>query len=282
MWSKHNGRFILQIRENDVSSDTEDIDDLKKAIQISKLDPLTPDFVPQNLVHTSTKPHGAPEELTNKKKTTKQNRNVALTSILKLSGIETEVEKGLEPKRLPNSVDFSANMTASLEKVNGWLDTQLNNDSCDAKNIVSSDPGSKKKISTVKESDKFVNSLTYKKLVQPPPKHPKDILSLDPSTMFRKKVLPKVVPVVECKKETVKSRPGCEKYVPSSNADEYYKKYLEQSKVHEMVHADVWTQAEMQMKEIDNKRLVSFYIRNALDLILISRQYIWLFGIILV
>lgn len=96
--------------------------------------------------------------------------------------------------------------------------------------------------------------------MQPIPIHAKQILNLDPSTMFRKKVQPKVVNIVECNTATVQPPQGCGKYVPSSNADEYYKKYLERSKVHEMVHEDVWSRAERQMKEIDECRLVSHCI----------------------
>lgn len=222
---------------------------------------MTPDFIPRNLDHTSPKLKKSPEKTPHKKKSARQNRNVALTSILELAG--SIVEKGNEQKTLTNSVDVSPNVTVSVKKVNGWLEAQQKH--ATEKNL-RVDQLSKKKITTPKESDKFVNSLKHTKLVQSPPKDPKDILSLDPSTMFRKKVSPKAATVVECNKTTVKSLQGCENYVPSSNADEYYKKYLERSKVHAMVHEDVWTRAERQMKEIDERRLVShyMYIRTAL------------------
>lgn len=246
----------MQVRESEVSSATEDVETLKKVIHISKLDPLTPEFVPQNVDSPSPTPVMAPKLLANKKKSAKQSRNVALTSILELVGTEPEVEKGMEPMRLTNSVDFSTNMTASVKKVNGWLEAQQQHDTRDAKNILSSDPGLKKKISPVKETDKCVDSMNHTKLVQPPTKDVNVILSLDPSTMFRKKVPTKVV--AECNKDTVKLSRGCVKYVPSSNANEHYKKYLERSKVLAMVNDDVWTRAERKMREIDDRRLVLF------------------------
>lgn len=238
-----------------MSSDPEDVADIKKVIQISKLNPLTPDFIPQNL--KTLNPEKALKNSPNKNKPIKQpkkNRNVALASILELAG--TIVEKGNEPKELTNSIDMSQNVTASVKEVNRWLEAQEKHDTCDAKNILSLDTGSKKKISPVNGSDKIVNSLKHTQLVQPPPKEAKGILCLDPSTMFRKKISPKIVPVLECNKATVKQPQGCVKYVPSSNADEYYKKYLERSKVHAVVHDDVWSRIERQMKEIDERRLV--------------------------
>lgn len=253
----------LQVREIDVTSDTEDIENTNKVLQISKLNPHCPDFIPKNLDNASKSMNEAAEKLAQKPKPPnkqKQNRNVALRSILELGG--TTMVEGNEPKKLIKPVELSPTVTASVKKVHGWLDAQEKHDALDTESVLSLDSSSmfrKKKISPLKQSHKTVQPLKNTKLVQPPLKDRSQILSIDPSVMFRKKVPPKVV-AVECNKVTAKVPRGCENYVPSANAEEYYKKYLERSKVHEVVHEDMWTRAERQMKEIDERRLVPIFL----------------------
>ncbi|XP_064071863.1 uncharacterized protein LOC113398902 [Vanessa tameamea] len=79
-----------------------------------------------------------------------------------------------------------------------------------------------------------------------------DPKNLDNSSMFQKKGLSPTSKAVGNDVSLYEHKPG--NFVPSSHAGERYKKYLEKSKMLELVNEDIWTRAERQMKEIDSKR----------------------------
>ncbi|XP_046959647.1 uncharacterized protein LOC124529782 [Vanessa cardui] len=79
-----------------------------------------------------------------------------------------------------------------------------------------------------------------------------DSKNLDHSSMFQKKSLSPTSKVVGNDVSVDEHKPG--NFVPSSHAEERYKKYLEKSNMLEIVKEDIWTRAERKMKEIDSKR----------------------------
>lgn len=247
--------FYLQVREIDVQPDKEV--ENTDTIQITKLNPRCPEFKPK--AQTDTLGINTPSELPKETKPTtkqtktnkqKQTRNVALASILELGG--SMIKQMEEPKMPIEPVHKSPNEIASEKKVYDWFESREKHDT---RNILSTDPSTmfQEKIALDRQHNKTVEPQNTTKLVQPTPIYPKDFLSLHPSAMFKKKMPPTVM--VQSNKPTTKAPQAYENYVPSVNADEYYKKYLERSKMKEIVQEDV-TQGQRKVREIDEQRSV--------------------------
>lgn len=213
------------MRDVKISSDSESDNEEEKILQISKLNPTAPEFVVQNSLKPKlsldsvVKPVKQHEE--KKIKNIDNKRNVALTSIL-----ESIANKSKDKKK--DIITEKSQDLSTLLKVNEPLQSQTFTKS-------------------VEKVSSWLDFNQKEKVTKTP-------LLMDPSTMFKRKV--NVSPPKQPKETVViKSPPRVSThYQPTSQAAEYYKKYLEKSQLKSQIAEDIWKKAEREMKDIDEKR----------------------------
>lgn len=152
--------------------------------------------------------------------------NVAVNSILEAMAGDTPIlnmEKPTsEPLKLLKPTDFFSTdkeVVESVEKVNGWLNSQHN-----------------------------------LKCLKPSSRH----LNWEPSLMFKRKNGSTVKSPESGSGTSLPAQKlgtaATASYQPSTLANAYYQKYVERSRLAEYVKEDVWTRAERIMKEKDAKK----------------------------
>ncbi|KAL0893412.1 hypothetical protein ABMA27_014997 [Loxostege sticticalis] len=214
------------------------------------------------------------------KKVKKKRENVAVNSILQAMAGDTPIsnmEYPNEPLILLKPTDFISEtadpeIVESVQKVNGWLDSQMASTSVSrfSGNPLILEPGSmfkRKSSSNVKSpgSDGVKSPKKQPSILPGDTQEPSSSnsrissypLALEPVSMFKRKSGSSVKSPESSKKTSpVKQQvtTKIESYKPSMLANEYYQKYVERSKLKELVNDDIWTSAERKMKEIDAQK----------------------------
>ncbi|RVE49998.1 hypothetical protein evm_005351 [Chilo suppressalis] len=156
-----------------------------------------------------------------------------------------EGEYGSKPISILNSPvdDDSMKETNSIDKVTDWLSQHYES---------SPISGTMEQVNGSIESSKVKNS------EQSNNNSKKKLLNWEPTAMFKKKT----VTVKSVDSDSVKSslnqkseaKATTTMYQPSTLANEYYQRFMERSKLNEVIKEDVWTRAEKIMKEIEEKK----------------------------
>ncbi|XP_038212253.1 uncharacterized protein LOC119832635 [Zerene cesonia] len=202
------------VRNANTSPELENNNDI---IEISKLNIKSPEPLPGP--SGDNKPGKACVQETHKttpKK--KRNRNAAINSLIEAYGVQNSTEQ--------KEVEILDNKSIKLLKPNDFI--LKNNESTE---------------------DKETTGLcsNENRLTSPANMFRKKTPSSDSSIMFKRRIQTPD----QSKIENINST---EVYVPSSQANEYYEKYIERSKTKQAIKEDIWTRAERIMMEIDEKR----------------------------
>ncbi|XP_072931623.1 uncharacterized protein [Epargyreus clarus] len=272
-------QLLDEVHASEVDVDDLNDGDTEKVLQITKLNPLSTEFLPKNseaddiikeVIGENNKVKCAPEIQAEKKailpKKKRRERNAAILSLLELEcaqncsqaqdsskvidkSDEESKERDLEVKLLkPNDFISDKTVTKAVDKVTEWLDKPAKCQSPKGEPIslpATSIPKRKKQLTPVLETTSMFKRKTDTSSTK----------SFDSDTA---RTHANDAMVQSCNIESNNM------FVPSAHANEYYKKFVERSKMQDLITEDLWERAQREMKELDAKKLKAKQERMAL------------------